>query len=560
MKGGKNLWAEGDVSYASYFISSLRDPHEYFTKITGSLLRYPPEKTFDMVNVSMVDETQAKRAFFDSVKNVLMLTKDPRTGDNWFERYAGLDLRETFGDVKAKEIIFPQRQRGVGNIRLLSFNSTKKAPEGVHILRFYSDELSRADTKATYKEAVGLHELGLSNTRASFPNRVGKVIGWSYPNATDFDLTNERYELSFKVKSIFGIKCSTFEFNPSRTREMFQDAYDADPISAKRIYECIKSTSAQNFYQPYVDKIREAIDVSVKNRVTYRQTAVNKEAKGKVYQFTSVEILGLLGDNRVRCFAADNSINKDRFVIAGGYNEVINPMKYTIFTEDKQEILTTNYKPVIDVLIVIEPLPGKPIDYIVVGEIYEQLLKNFPNTQSINSDHFQNEKLRQEVISKGVRAETFFFSNQMQVRLYKKLRAQVWNNNLAICEDHHKFRFNNAKDMSLSDLWIWENEHLTLENNKIDHPDNGSKDVADPVAIVVNDLLALEAAGVNEDINLLTETKLKQLCELFMQEKYKLIQLDMPEREMLPILAERLQLDEMNIEKLARFVKENYNY
>ncbi|MGE5682824.1 MAG: hypothetical protein ACM34K_18310 [Bacillota bacterium] len=559
MKGGKNLWAEGDVSYAGYFISSLVDPHAYFTKITKSLIKYPPEKTFDLVNVSSVDEAQAKRAFFDSVKKVLQLTKDPRTGDNWFERYAGLDLRETFGDVTAKEIIFPSRQRGVGNIRLMSFNSTKKAPEGVHILRFYADELSRADTKATYREAKGLYELGLNNTRASFPNRIGKVLGWSYPNDTDFDLTNERYELSFKTDAIYGIKCSTFDFNPSRTREMFQDAYDTDPIAAKRVYECIKSTSKQNFYQPYVEKIREVVQPEVENRVKYKLISVSKEAKEKVYEFTGVEILSLIGDNRVRCFAADPSKIRDRFVIVGGYNETINPLKYQIFIGDTQEVLSTNVKPIVDFMLVIEPMDKKPIDYVGIGEIFATILKNFPNTQSINSDHFQNEKLRQEVISKGVRAETYFFSNEKQVRLYKRQRANIWNNNVTICQDDQKFKFD-AKEMNLTDLYIHESEHLILEGNKIDHPENGSKDLTDAIAIVVNDLLDLEAAGVNEDINLLTETKLKQLCEIFMQEKYKLIEAEIPEEQMLPILADKLNISMDQIEKLAQFVKEIYKY
>ena len=157
---------------------------------------YTMEKTFDLINVSSVDETQARHAFFESTKNVLKQCKDPRNNnqDNWFEKYMGLDLREQFGDFKKKEIIFRTRIPGRGSIRLLCFNSAATAPEGMHMLRFYADELSRADTKQKYKNAELLYDLGLSNTRASFPNRVGKVIGWSYPNDTDWDLTDDRYE------------------------------------------------------------------------------------------------------------------------------------------------------------------------------------------------------------------------------------------------------------------------------------------------------------------------------------------------------------------------------
>lgn len=148
MKGGKNYWSETDVAYTCYFISCLKNPHDYFTKLTKVLVPYTIDKNFDIVNVSSVDANQAQRAFFDSVKSVLRLTKDPKTGEPWFTKYAGLDLRESEGDILSKQITFPQAVPGKGTIRIMSFNSTAKAPEGLHIIRYYADELSRADTKA----------------------------------------------------------------------------------------------------------------------------------------------------------------------------------------------------------------------------------------------------------------------------------------------------------------------------------------------------------------------------------------------------------------------------
>ena len=138
MKGGKNWILEIDAAYTMYFIECLRNPHDYFSKITGRLLPYTIDKTFDLINVSVVGEDQARRAFFDSVKKALKLTKDPRTGDNWFNRYADLNLEF---DLKKKEIEFPTRTYGAGGIRAMSFNSASSAPEGIHMLKFYTDEL-----------------------------------------------------------------------------------------------------------------------------------------------------------------------------------------------------------------------------------------------------------------------------------------------------------------------------------------------------------------------------------------------------------------------------------
>lgn len=173
MKGGKNFVVEIIVAYICYFIKCLNDPHEYFTKITGRSIPYPEDKNFDIANVSSVDEGQARLVFFDTIKSVFRLTKDPQSNDNWYEKYANLDLRPGgFGDMKEKIIKFPDKKIGKGTIRLMSFNSSAASPEGAHFLLFLADELSRADTKAKHRNASKLLNLGLSNTAASFRKNV----------------------------------------------------------------------------------------------------------------------------------------------------------------------------------------------------------------------------------------------------------------------------------------------------------------------------------------------------------------------------------------------------
>lgn len=567
MKGGKNFWAEGDAAFAIYYINCLRDPHEYFTKITKIPVSYTKEKTFDIINVSAVDEDQARRAFFDSVKKVLKLTKDPISGDNWFERYAGLDLREEHGDFKKREVLFPVRESGAGGIRLFSFNSAASAPEGIHMLRFYADELSRANTKAKYQMANLLYELGLANTRASFPNRVAKVLGWAYPNDTEWDLTHERYEKSLELEGIYARRLSTWDFNPGRTREMFDDAYKADPVGAARIYECKKPISKDNFYQPYAIKIGEAISSSIQNKISYKPTNTTRETgEGKIHTFTSIEILSLTGDKRARCFAMDPSKSKDRFVIVGGYNETIDARKMELLIDDNLEVITTNKKPIIDVIIVIEPHNNYSIDYLKIGDLLSMLIRDFPNIQSINSDHFQNEKLRQEIIAKGIDAKTYFFSNEKQVRLYTKKRWAVWNNNLLVCDDTnegHKLRVG-GQTVSPSTLWKLEGERLIKDGNKIDHPQNFSKDVQDAAAIVVNDLMELEAMETSMNtgggIEDLTDEKLHALVEKFMELKHELLAADTPKNLILTRIAESLRIKEKDAERLEKFVFNNYGY
>jgi hypothetical protein len=566
MRGGKNTIAETITDFVCYFIKCLRDPHDFFSKLTGRIApyKYTLDKNFDIVNVSSVSGNQAQLAFFDTMKNVIKLTKDPGSGENWFEKFAKMDLREGFGDIKGNIVTFPTDIPGKGTIRLMTFNSEAKAPEGMHMLIYLADELSRADTKAAYKEATKLLNLGLNNTRISFPHRVGKVLGWSYPNDSMFDLTYERYEKSFTAKTIFGRKYTTLEFNPSLGKEALVDAYDTDPITCKRVYECIKPTSKSNFYQPYVEKIKEAIDYSIENKIKYKLKAIRRKTKdGSEYEFTGIELLDIIGDNRYRCFAADPSKIKDRFVIVGGYNETIDPLKYSIFTNDHMDVYTTNVKPIIDIIIVIEPMQGKPIDSVAIGNIFNAIIKNYPNTYSINSDHYQGEKIRQEIIEHGIKSEAYFFSNEKQVRLYLRQRANIWGNNIAICADEtNEGVIIGSSRFKQHELFIHESEHLIYESNKIDHPENGgSKDLTDAVAICVNDLLDLEALGYEQsNPDTLSEEKFRQLVDLFMTEKEKLLQQDTPETEILQIIANRLRISLTTANNLAKFVQEVFNY
>lgn len=561
-RGGKNTVAETLVDYAIFFISCLRNPHEFFTKKTKKLVPYTADKNFDIVNVSSVSSTQAQRAFFDTIKNVIKLTIDPKTKNNWFERYAGLDLRSGVGDIQTDNIVFPPRKQGEGSIRLLSFNSTAKAPEGLHILLYLADELSRAETKATYREAEKLLNLGMRNTGVSFPNGVGKTICWSYPNDSIYDLTYKKYEGSRNLEGVYARKFKTWEFNPSVTKEMFDRFYRADPLNAMLCFECIKPLARNNYFAPYPEKLEEAINNELENRIKYKLTHIERETtRGKRKQ-TAIEILEIKGDSRERCFAIDPSRVKDRFVIVGGYNETIDPLQLEVIRGDSEEIIFLNKKPVIDIIIVIDPQQGYPIDYTSIGDVLSQLIKHFPNTQSVNSDHFQNAKLLDEITKKGISANTYHFANATQVRLYDKLKIQLFNNCVEICNDKfHKVQ-DGSEYITNTSLWLKEGQQLIKEGQKIDHPNGGSKDLTDCTAIAVYDLLELDAkSGSVDSVEFLSDEKLLDLCDLYMEEKYKLKQQGLEdETQINGLLCVNLRISEVELRKLANLVSERYGY
>jgi len=243
MKGGKNFWIEGDVAYFCYFVSMLKDPHNYFTKLTKRSIPYPITANFDVPFVTPLNEAQLRFVTFYSIHRVIKATKDPMCKcDNWFEKYVGLDLREVSGDLTRNEIVFPTKKKrtGMGGIRLFGYHSKPSAAEGLHMIRFYADELSRTKTKNKYRTAQKLLDLGLFNTSVSFPNGVGKVIEASYANDTKYDLTEERYNKSLEVDCIYGLKSKTIEFNPTIKEEMLIDC-SPESTTYKINYECDRS-------------------------------------------------------------------------------------------------------------------------------------------------------------------------------------------------------------------------------------------------------------------------------------------------------------------------------
>ena len=108
----------------------------------------------------------------------------------------------------------------------------------------------------------------------SFPNGVGKAVGWAYPNPSSFDLTHELVDTLKNILGCYVRRYSAFEFNPARTKDMVQKEYDIDKAEAERIFECIKGVSKDNFYQPYPDKLTEAIVPNIKNKIHYKITEI----------------------------------------------------------------------------------------------------------------------------------------------------------------------------------------------------------------------------------------------------------------------------------------------
>ncbi|NQU27150.1 MAG: hypothetical protein HQ528_02550, partial [Candidatus Marinimicrobia bacterium] len=118
--GGKNFLISRCVVYLIYLWCCLEDPHTYFDLAES--------EHFDILNYSQVNAQQAKNVFFRSLTDIISITREPDTGENWFSKNMGLKItRYGTRDIKDKEMIIPNRRKGKGNIRVYCLDSTAKS-------------------------------------------------------------------------------------------------------------------------------------------------------------------------------------------------------------------------------------------------------------------------------------------------------------------------------------------------------------------------------------------------------------------------------------------------
>ncbi len=566
--GGKNTYIIAPfLGYLTYKIANMTDPWKYFERFFRTPL--DRQKKFEMSNSSMVTERQAKNVHFAKMKGLIQKCRT-RDGQNWFEKYAGMDLRAGFGDIKTKEIEIPTQQN-CGSIFLHSFDSTPSAPEGLELICGIIDEPSRAQTQTSYGDAERLWKVIVGNLNTRYMNGVGKAIAFSYLNNSEWDFMNtllvqaeeERKHTDRPV--IYAVNRSTFEMNPNVTRQdpSIVAAYRNDPTDARARYEGIKGSAKEGFYQPHPESIREAFyegesPVLYQYKLTERVVENPSTHQREVRRYVGIDITQIVGNNRIRGFAIDPAESYDSFVLKGGYIETMDEMKDELFIENRRELIVVNKRPVIDIVIIWQPRFGVTVDYLDVGDVLGVLLDKFPNTKFVNSDKYNSVKLSQEIIARGVFSQTYGFGNAQQLRLYKRARWMIWSHVPRILKatDHELTRKGITK--TVGEWNIIEHERLIkINDNKIDHPADGSKDMADVDAILINDLANIEAKGtvMADGFSEMNDAKLLALGEKYMIARQELRNANVLEREHLPLIAKKLQLSIEDAEKVKEYVE-----
>jgi hypothetical protein len=131
------------------------------------------------------------------------------------------------------------------------------------------------------------------------------------------------------------------------------------------------------------------------------------------------------------------------------------------------------------------------------------------------------------------------------MRLYKKLRWMIWNNIPQINADPTHTIRKGGLTKTVGEWNLSEHERLLrINDNKVDHPRDGSKDLADVDAILSNDLADLEVTATFGATGLqnMPDTKRLLLVERFITERDNVKKSGVPREKILAKMAEVMQM------------------
>lgn len=489
---GKNFLMVRLVVYLLYLWCCLEDPHKYFGLAHN--------EHFDILNFSQVNAQQAKNVFFRALADIIQLTKDPVTGNNWFVQHQDFRIAAfSRGNIKEKELSIPNRNLGFGGIRVYCLDTTAKSVEGYTIWVTILDEPSRANSAATYAVAKHQYMTAYTNQKTRFTNPHHRItIVFSYPEQEVNDLLVELFDLYSKnpkensheiIDGILTAWYATYVFNAKDQllkKEQYLKDHKNDPVDADRRWRAIVPPNVYGFFMPHFGKVNDCANPNLISPVQYKETVnVRSETVKGVLQevnYAALELTGVKGDNLDRYWGADFATNKDRLVIVGGYaaktDRPVDEFAYSFRDGTGQEVFKSKVidcRPVIDIILVWEsPKPGWVIDYQNVENIILDLFKNYyPHSRALHFDQWNTESIRQKVLDAGVsNCEKLSFSNPMQLLYGKLVRHLVWNNAIEYLD-------NAILQREMSQLSL-------LNNIKLDHQKDGSKDIWDAMMIATN--------------------------------------------------------------------------
>jgi len=237
--GGKDHCCRIIAARGVYLVSCLKNPHEYYGM--------SPDSSIDIINVAY-NAQQANNVYFTPFRRLIKASP-------WFtDRY----------DDKIGFVAFDK------NVQAVSGHSDQEGLEGYNPIVAVLDEIAAFKTsyelrnkrslRASSHSAEGIYDAMRSSVQSRFPG-LGKIIMLSYPRYRG-DFIQQKYAEGLHDHTVYVSFATTWEANPTKSKEAFADEYRRRPEQARAKYECDPPRAIDTFFKR-AQKINETFDVEL---------------------------------------------------------------------------------------------------------------------------------------------------------------------------------------------------------------------------------------------------------------------------------------------------------
>ena len=465
---GKDHVSRVSLAYISYLLHCLRDPLEYFGKASGVYI--------DLVNLA-VNAKQAQQVFFDPLKNLLL--SSPWASEVGFE-------------PRVQEIFWFSRP-----VRMFSGHSEAEGWEGYEVLIVVLDEISAFKTDVELKgqlrnkgSASEIYEMARASITSRFPS-VGKVVLLSFPRFKG-DFIQQRYKSviddlleqggvmldekfgnrgGYREATSWCLKAATWDVNPTRHREEFENEFRRDPIMARARFMCEPPEMVDAYFRD---------PESVRAAFRFKENPMDEEGHYKDW------FLG--ADAHPRYIHVDLGLKRDRAAICMVHSPGFKQIK-TMGGIENLPIIEMDY------IQSWKAEDNSEIPFASIRATITDLTKRF-TVVSVTFDQWNSADMIQSLRSLGINADLHTVAKKdydtLSTAIYDGRMRGYWNNILV------------------------EDELLKLKlinNTKVDHPTTGSKDLADSVAGSAFMCISNLSSDFEIDIEVLTEVDYSELAD-----------------------------------------------
>jgi hypothetical protein len=468
---GKDYTSTIACAYIVYLLLCLKDPARYYGK--------PPGDSIDILNIA-INSQQARNVFFKGFKN--RIEKSP-----WF---AGKYTQ------KADAVSF------IKNVTVHSGHSERESWEGYNVILVILDEISgfaieNMSGNENAKTADAIYKMYRGSVDSRFP-QFGKVLLLSFPRYKE-DFIQQRYNeviadketviqtytfqideslpgglpdneftieweedriISYKYPKVFAMKRPTWEVNPLINLDDLKNAFLTDSVDALSRFACMPPEAIDAFFKSKekVEKAFREMNIAITEHGSFADWF--KPEHDKAY-YLHVD----LAQKHDRCAVAMAHVDHWKNQRIMGQTNIIAP--YVI----------------VDAVRYWTPSSDKSVDFTEVKDYILNLKRLGFDIRMVTFDRWNSHDMMQQLREYGLKSETLSVAKKH----YEDMA-------LAVYEDR-------VKGPHLPIL-IRELLKLRINKDKVDHPRQGSKDLADATCGAIFNAISLTPKDLNPVIEI----------------------------------------------------------